>query len=429
MFRRSIGLAAYLAFSARAEGWACRKLEARLAQGKEDPDRINERKGIASVARPDGPLVWLHAASVGESLALLEIIREIEEDWPEVNLLMTTGTRTSAELMAKRLPARVIHQFVPVDALAFVRAFLDHWSPDLAIWTESEFWPAILHETEKRKVPIVSINARLSKKSHDRWRWIPGFMSSMLRRFSLILAQDDDTKTHLARLGAQKGQVITTGTLKEGAQPLEYDEDERARFATVLAGREVWLAASTHPGEETIAAKAHDIARKTNPGLLLILAPRHPERGDDLAAELRDQGWNLAQRSAQEPCTEETEIYLADTLGEMGLWYRLAPVSFVGGSLVEIGGHNPFEPAGLGSAILNGPHVANFAGIYRRFADAGAAIEIQDAASLASGVSETLRPDIAARAATAAWDITSEGAGVTDVVIEHLEPYLVEIAK
>jgi len=308
-----------------------------LAKGKEDPKRLDERKGIASRERPHGPLVWFHAASVGESLALLEVVREISEDWPEINLLMTTGTRTSAELMAKRLPKRVIHQLVPVDALAFVRTFLNHWSPNLAIWTESEFWPSILHETHARGIPIVSINARLSKRSHDRWRWFPGFMRSMLRRFSLILAQDDATKSYLSQLGAKRGQVITTGTLKEGAQPLEYDEDERARFSSVLEGREVWLAASTHEGEEAIVTKAHGIARRTNPGLLLILAPRHPERGGELASELRAQNWNLAQRTAGEPCTEETEIYLADTLGEMGLWYRLAPVSFIGGSLVDIG--------------------------------------------------------------------------------------------
>jgi len=226
-------MSAYLAFSARAEGWATRKLEKRLAAEKEDPARVDERKGIASFERPAGPLVWFHAASVGESLALLEVLRLITEDWPHLKILVTTGTRSSALLMAKRLPTGALHQYVPVDALPFVRRFLDHWRPDLAIWTESEFWPAILHETHKRKVPILSINARLSQLSHDRWRWIPSFMGSILRRFSLILAQDDDTARFLKRLGARSSKVVTTGTLKEGAQPLAYDNAERMRFAEI----------------------------------------------------------------------------------------------------------------------------------------------------------------------------------------------------
>lgn len=426
---RSLGLAAYLAFSARAEGWAERKLETRLADGKEDPERLDERKGIASIARPQGPLLWFHAASVGESLALLEVIRVISEAHPGLNLLVTTGTRTSAELMANRLPKNALHQFVPVDARSYVCNFLDHWQPDLAIWTESEFWPRILHETHKRGTPLVSINARISKRSHDRWRWFPGFMRSLLRRFSLILAQDDETRRYLNRLGAAAGTVITTGTLKESARPLVYDEAERARFAEVTAGREVWFAASTHPGEEEIVVAAHAIARRATPDLLLILAPRHPERGDALTQTMREEGWNVAQRSAGDPMHSETEIYLADTLGEMGLWYRLAPVSLVGGSLVDLGGHNPYEPAGLGSAILYGPYVRNFATVYERLTDAGGAIPVSDAPSLASAVSETLRPDIAARAATAAWDVSSEGAGVTDLVLTHLEPHLAKLPR
>lgn len=429
MFSRSLAMSAYLAFSARAEGLATRKLEKRLSAGKEDPDRIDERKGVAGLARPAGPLIWFHAASVGESLALLEVLRLIAEDWGHINILVTTGTRTSAELMAKRLPAGAQHQFVPVDALPYVRRFLDHWQPDLAIWTESEFWPATLHETHKRKVPIVSINTRLSKVSHDRWRWIPSFMGSILRRFSLILAQDDATARYLKRLGARSDKVITTGTLKEGAQPLTYDEGERARFADVCAGRDIWLAASTHPGEEKIIVRAHSRARRSNQDLLLILAPRHPERGPELAAALRDQRWQVAQRSQNEPCTTETDIYLADTLGEMGLWYRLATVSFVGGSLVDVGGHNPYEPAGLGSAILHGPFVSNFVPVYDRLADAGAAQKVEDAMALANALSETLKPDVAAQFATAAWDVASEGAGVTDTVLEHLTPYLERLGK
>ena len=420
----SIGLAAYLAFSARAQNLAARKLDLRLQEGKEVPERIDERKGKSEHPRPNGPLVWFHAASVGESLSILELVKRLGDDRPDINFLVTTGTVTSAAVMADRLPERSLHQFVPLDILDYVRKYLDHWQPDLAVWTESELWPALMHETHKRGIPMLLINARLSHAANARWRWLPGAARSLLRRFEYVLAQDDNTARYLRRLGLPKNKLEVSGTLKEGSAALPYDEDERSRLAQHLAVRPVWLAASTHEGEEELAAAAHAVAARSAQRLLLIIAPRHPDRGSAIAQTLQTQGWDIKRRSKGEVPDSDTQIYLADTLGEMGLWFRLAPVSFLGGSMVRIGGHNPFEPAALGSAIIHGPHVHKMADIYDKLSAAGATVEVKTAAELAAAVGQLLSPDRAAEMAHAAWEVSSSGAEVTDRALELLQDYL-----
>lgn len=421
----SFVLSAYLTFSRRFTAFYERTLTRRLADGKEDGDRIDERRGIASRERPPGSLIWFHAASVGESVSLLELIRRLGEDVPEAKILVTTGTVTSARVMENRLPDNAFHQYVPLDAVLWVRRFLEHWRPDLAIWTESELWPALLVETNTRDIPMLLLNARMSKKSHDRWRFLlAGAARSLLGRFQAAQVQDAVTAGHLRRLGLPEERMEITGTLKEGAAALPHDEMERSEMATKLSGRPVWLAASTHDGEEEIVIAAHKKAVRSNPRLLLILAPRHPRRGDEIADLLRREDVPSARRSLAEEIETDTQIYLADTLAEMGLWYRLAPISFVGGSLVPIGGHNPFEPAALGSAILHGPYVTNFVDIYQRLTEAGAAKLVGSSDALAASVGELMNPDLAATMANAAWEVSSAGASVTDraidLVIDHL---------
>lgn len=416
----SLALSAYLAFSARATRFAERKLATRLEAGKEDPDRIDERRGVASVPRPDGPLIWFHAASVGESLSLLELIRRMSETRPDLNFLVTTGTVTSAQVMAARLPPAAQHQFIPVDVLPYVRRFLDHWKPDLAIWTESEFWPALITETKARGTQMVLINARMSKTSHDRWRFLRGMARSLLSRFDAAHVQDDITAGYLRRLGVPSERLHVTGTLKEGAAALPCDEDERTRMAQHLNGRPVWLAASTHEGEEEKILDAHAQALRVNHRLLMILVPRHPHRADDVEKLIIRKKCSVVRRSTGERPGPDTQVYLADTLGELGLWYRLSPISFVGGSLEPIGGHNPFEPAALGSAILHGPYVTNFVDIFQRLAEAKASCLVTSPDSLADAVNELLNPDKAAALAHAAWEVCSAGADVTDQALEML---------
>lgn len=420
----SLALSAYLAFSARAEARGRRTLEKRLASGKEDPDRLGERRGEPSRSRPDGPLIWFHAASVGESLSLLEVIKRLSKIDADLNFLITTGTVTSAEILAARLPDRCVHQFVPIDVRSFVRSFLDHWRPDLAVWTESEFWPCLILETHARGTPLLLLNARISATSLKRWRWLGNAARTLLEKFESVQAQDDLTAAALRRLGLPPEKLTVTGTLKEGTPPPPCDEAELARLTKTLGSRMVWAATSTHPGEEEMVAEAHQIARKATLRLLLILAPRHASRGPEVAKTLRALGLSVAQRSKGEIPTDDTQVYLADTMGELGLWYRLAPVSFVGGSLVDIGGHNPFEPAALGSAILHGPYVSNFADIYDRLDHASAAIAVAGQAQLAQAVTDLMRPDKRAPMAYAAWEVSSSGADSTDkaiaLILDHL---------
>ncbi len=414
---RSALLGLYLALSARAGGFAQSRLRQRQADGKEDPRRLDERMGLAGRQRPEGRLIWFHAASVGEAASLLELVRRLADGRPDLTCLVTTVTVTSSQFLASRLPEGCIHQFAPVDVLPWVARFLDHWRPELAVFTESELWPATLWEIRRREIPALLINARISHRSYRRWRTARGLARALLGRFERILAQDELAAEQLIALGADPDRIEVTGSLKEGAAPLTHDEAERVRIARAFAGRPIWLAASTHSGEEDIVLAANESVRQAQPNLTLILAPRHPERGDGLAAILRARGLSVAQRSKGEAIEPDTEVYLVDTLGEMGLWYRISPVSFVGGSLVEVGGHNPFEPALLGSAILYGPHVRNFEDAYRRLAAAGAALEVRSETELAGALRATLAPDRAAEMAAAAWEACSEGAEVTDAVI------------
>jgi 3-deoxy-D-manno-octulosonic-acid transferase len=423
---RSIALGLYRAWSARGgQSYAERRLRERVAEGKEDPARIGERRGAASLPRPEGRLVWFHAASVGESLSLVELIRRILEETDDVSILVTTGTVTSAGVMAERLPEGAVHQYVPLDARAFVRRFLDHWKPDLAIWCESEFWPTLISETHARGTPMMLVNARMSKASHDRWRFLRGMARSLLGRFDRALVQDDITAMYLRRLGMDPDRMEVAGTLKEGAAALPCDEEDRRETSAALRGRPVWLAASTHDGEERVILDAHDLALKANPRLLLILVPRHPARGDEIAQMLQAEGWRYNRRTAGEMPESDAQVYLADTMGELGLWYRVSPISFVGGSLQPVGGHNPFEPAALGSAILHGAYVTNFVDIYRRLTAAKAARLVSGPDTLAEAVNELLNPDRAAAMAHRAWEVVSAGAEVTDrtldAVLERLD--------
>lgn len=424
--KSSILLNLYLAWSARgARAFAERKLRERLAAGKEDAERLDERRGVASRPRPDGPLVWFHAASVGESLAVLELVRRLLEDREDLHVLVTTGSVTSAAVMADRLPDHAMHHFVPLDAKPFVTAFLDHWKPDVAIWTESELWPTLVVETHARDIPMLLLNARMSKASYDKWRFTGGMARNLLQRFQMALVQDDLTMVYLRRLGMPVERMTVMGTLKEGAAALPCDEEDRSEMAAILAGRPVWLAASTHEGEERMILQAHRLAMRSSPRLLLILVPRHPERGDEIATLLQSDKWRFTRRTADEVPVDEAGVYLADTLGELGLWYRLSPISFVGGSLVAIGGHNPFEPAALGSAILHGPYVTNFVEIYDRLREGAAARLVSSPEKLANHVSSLLSPEQAASMAAAAWQVISDGADVTDralaLVIDTLD--------
>ncbi len=401
-------------------------LARRRAAGREDPARADERRGIAGLARPPGGLVWLHAASVGESLSALSLIERILDDHPACHLLMTTGTVTSAHLLAERLPPRAIHQYVPVDRPQWVRGFLDHWRPDLALWMESEFWPNLVGATQSRGIAMILVNARMSAKSFVGWRRWPGMIRPLLAGFAERLAQDEDEAGRLRALGAPGVKV--TGNLKFAARPLPVDEDALGHVLGACGGRPLWLAASTHPGEDAIAAQVHQRLKPTHPGLLTVIAPRHPSRGAAIAQSLADGGLIVARRAADDPITPQTDIYVADTLGEFGLLYRLSPVAFIGGSLVPHGGQNVLEAARLGAAVIHGPHMDNFRAAIAQLGSAGGAIEVTGAESLGDAVAGLLADPVARdRQVEAARSVASGQDGVLDAVLKELAPYLAAI--
>ncbi|MDB5361274.1 MAG: kdtA [Rhodospirillales bacterium] len=404
-------------------------LARRARRGKEDPARRDERFGRAAKPRPAGPLIWAHAASVGESLSLLPLIDRLLDRLPTAEVLVTSGTVTSASLLAQRLPARAFHHYVPIDHPDAVEGFLSHWRPDLAIWVESELWPNLVAGTRRRGVPMVLLNAKMSERSMRGWQRFPGMIGHLLGCFDLVLAQDAAQAARLNRLGARA--AVTVGDLKSSAAPLPADPAELAALARAIGDRPVWLAAQTHEGEETIVAEAHGILAARHPDLLTLLAPRHPSRAPAIAALLAARGLSVASRSAGEPIQPATAVYLADTLGEMGLFYRLGGIVLVAGSLLPpgtLGGHNPIEPALLGAAILHGPDMVNCAANAAVLHAAGAALEVADAASLAATVAALLdKPARRTAMGLAARTAAEAQSGVVDGVMARLEPLIVPL--
>jgi 3-deoxy-D-manno-octulosonic-acid transferase len=427
--RFSPTLALYLAAGRAAGPLVRRMLLRRARRGKEDPARLGERLGRAGRARPEGPLVWLHGASVGEGLSMLGLIEALGAARPDLKFLATTGTVTSAKLMAARLPEGAVHQYAPVDLGSAVTGFLDHWRPDLCIWVESEFWPGLIHAASARGAPLALVNARVSAGSERGWRHAPGLIRALLGRFEVIAAQTAETAARLERLGAPAGRVAVTGSLKAGIGAPDAGP-ARVALAAEIGERPVWLAASTHAGEEVAAAEAHGVAAAAVPGLLTIIAPRHPERGAEIAETLRGLGHTVALRSRGEAVTAATGIYVADTLGEIGAWLRLAEAAFVGGSLALRGGHNPYEPAMLNVPILHGPDTANFAVEYEALATAGGARAVRDGPALGRALAGLLAdPGARLEMSVAARAALGDGAEALDKVMALLTPLLPEARR
>lgn len=379
-----LALTTYRTLTSLARPAAGLVLRLRARRGKEDPSRRGERLGAPAVVRPQGAVVWFHAASVGETNAVLPLIAALLARRPGLSVLFTTGTVTSARLAAARLPAGAVHQYVPLDAPEFVGRFLDHWRPGLAVFTEQEIWPNLVVESDARRIPLALVNARMSQSSFERWRRRPGFARPLFSRFRIVLAQTDALARQFTELGAPR--TLAAGNLKIDAPPPPVDAVELQRLQAALAGRPRLVAASTHEGEEAIVAAAHRALARSLAGFLTILAPRHPERGPAIAGMLKGQGFCVAQRSRGEQPGPHTDIYVADTIGELGTLYALAPVAFIGGSLVDKGGQNPVEAIRHGAAVLTGPHRSNFADAYGELVACGGAREVASAEALASCV-------------------------------------------
>lgn len=412
LYSAGVGLTAF------AMPWWLRQ---RIARGKELPDRWRERFGEASAERPEGPLIWVHAASVGETNSILTMLDHFAVKGASV--LLTTGTVTSETVVRGKLPKGALHQFAPLDHAPWITRFLNHWRPDLALRVESEIWPHTLAILSKREIPIIQINARMSAKASRGWKLVPGMAHGVFGCLDLVAAQSEDDRARFARFGSK--QTAVSGNLKLAIPSLSFDADQLGLLRTQLGDRKTWLAASIHPGEDRIVASAQAELKARHPGVLAVVAPRHAERGGNMAERMQAMGLNVARRSLGQEITPATDIYMADTMGELGLLYRLCPVAFMGKSFTVGGGQNPAEPAQIGCALIWGPDMSNFTDLAAALETKGAAIRLLDPSVLPHAIEGLLaEASRVTRMAEAGRAYVAENTGALDKTLELLAPYL-----
>lgn len=419
-----ITLRAYRRLSAALTPLAPVLIRQRLKKNKEDPARLDERRGISQIERPAGPLVWIHGASVGEVLAAAALIERLRA--LGMRILLTSGTVTSAEIIAKRFPTDIIHQYIPYDSPRFVARFLDHWKPSLALFIESDLWPNLIISAAKRRLPMVLINARMSQRSFPRWQKFSATIGALLGRFEICLAQSETDAERFSALGSRS--VVVTGNLKLDVQAPPGDAVKLDKLMAVTRGRPIIVASSTHPGEEEIILETHKTLTSFFPKLLTVIVPRHAHRGADIAQMITATGAQVALRSREELPQGTTDIYIADTMGELGLFYRLSPVVFIGGSLVPHGGQNPIEAVKLGASVVHGPHVFNFTDVYEALDGAGGAKLADSSEQLVKQLGQMLGNEAARDAAIEAGHrVVERLGGALDRTLHALEPYLMQL--
>lgn len=401
-----------------------RYIEKRKKMGKEDVKRFNERVGRPTKPRPDGRLIWLHGASVGESISMLPLINRLLEIYPDAHVMVTTGTTTSAEVMAKRLPERAFHQYLPIDNPVFAARFVRHWQPTIALWFESEFWPAMLSTIKRRNIPLILINGRISNKSFKRWQQFDFVIKELLDCFTACLGQSEEDAYRLRALGAKDAMCL--GNLKYAGLPIPVDAEKKKDIQDEIGERPVWLVSSTHSDEEAKIGRYIKELIAKHEGLLTIIAPRHPNRGVEIK-ELLQEKYQLktALRSANEKIMPETEVYIADTIGEMGIWYELCPIVFIGGSLVTHGGQNFMEPSRCRDAVIVGPHMHNFTDAMNRAKRADGVIQIDETVDLIDMVDQLLsNKELLEAKRSLAYNWATSEAKVLDGIAEKIQGYM-----
>ncbi|AIL65810.1 3-deoxy-D-manno-octulosonic-acid transferase [Rickettsiales bacterium Ac37b] len=390
---------------------------------KEDKKRFNERLGKASVKRPIGKLLWIHAASVGESLSVISLLNLIKEKFPDIKILITTGTVTSAAIIKQKLSTYIMHQYIPIDNIIYVRKFLNYWKPDLSIWLESELWPNLIFEAAT-SCNLILLNARMSETSYLRWLKLPKFIESLLGQFSIIIPQSKGDIEKFQNLGAKK--TIYLGNIKYSALPLSFSEPELDKLKYMIKDRKFWVAASTHRGEEEKIANVHLKLKALYPGMLTIIIPRHPSRAEFIKEMLSAKELNVVVRTNNDEIKDNTDIYLVDTLGELGLFYHLTEIAFIGGSLITNGGgHNPIEAAHHNCAIIMGPYQLNFSEICQAFKEKEAILLLESEQELTSTLQMLFEnSDNRLSLALAAKNLVNEMSDIVHNVLTHLSPWI-----
>lgn len=400
-----------------------RYIKRRQQNGKEDVKRFNERIGKPSMKRPEGKLIWFHGASVGESLSMLPLINKLLENYPDAHIMVTTGTVTSAEVMGKRLPERAFHQYIPIDNPKFVTRFIKHWHPDLVLWFESDLWPALLSGIKRKNIPLILVNGRISNKSFKRWQQFDFISKELLGCFTYCLGQSEEDAYRLRVLGAKDSMCL--GNLKYAGINPPVDADKKAEILEQIEGRPLWAVSSTHSDEELKIGKFLKRVIEKVPGLMTIIAPRHPNRGPEIQAQLNELGLKTALRSKGEKISKTTDVYIADTIGEVGIWYDMAPIVFIGGSLIPHGGQNFMEPSRFRDAVLVGPHMHNFTDAMNRAKKADAVIQVNDVVELEEALLQLLtNKDLLEAKRSLAYNWAYGEAKVLDGIVEKVKGYI-----
>lgn len=414
-------LSAYRMLGSAAYPFIGTYISYRASRGKEERARRRERYGKTLIARPQGPVIWAHAASVGESVAMAPLIESIAATG--IHIVMTTGTVTSAKLVADQLGNQVIHQYAPLDLQPAVNNFLDHWKPDLVIGCESEIWPATVLSLGTRHIPQVLVNGRLSDRSFASWQKRPELAEALFENFAHVIAQSELDGERFRTLGARP--VSVSGNLKVDTAPAPADPQVLAAFQHQIGGRRTWAAISTHDGEEEIAAEVHQMLKVRYPRLVTIIVPRHPNRAEAIEAMLAEKGLKVAARSRGDVIEADTDILLGDTIGEMGLYLQLTEVAFIGNSLTKEGGHNPLEPAVMGTAVLTGKNVQNFRDSFQRLIKNGGARVVKDRNMLAGAINFLFNnPEHLNTMIRAGADTVKDMRGALNRTLNSLEPFI-----
>lgn len=398
-------------------------IQKRIEIGKEDTKRFNERIGRPLKERPEGKLIWFHGASVGESVSMLPLINKLLETSDDTYVMVTTGTTTSADIMGKRLPERAFHQYIPIDNPAFTKRFVKHWQPDLVLWFESDFWPAMLSTIKKKNIPLVLVNGRISNKSFKRWQQFEFLSKELLSCFTFCLGQSEEDAYRLRVLGAKESACL--GNLKFAGLPIPIDENKKNTILSQTADRRIFCISSTHENEEYQLGRHFKELFSKHPETLILIAPRHPNRGPDIKKQIQDLGYTVALRSAKEEISAKTQVYIADTIGELGIWYDISPIVFIGGSLIPHGGQNFMEPSRMHDAVIVGPYMHNFTEAMQRAQKANGIIQAVDAEEVISTVIQLLdNKDLLEAKQSLAYNWATGEAKVLDGIVEKVKGYL-----
>ena len=398
-------------------------IQKRIEIGKEDVKRFNERIGRPIKERPEGKLIWFHGASVGESVSMLPLINKLLENSPDTYVMVTTGTTTSADIMGKRLPERAFHQYIPIDNPAFAKRFVKYWQPDLVLWFESDFWPAMLSTIKKKNIPLVLVNGRISNKSFKRWQQFDFISKELLSCFTFCLGQSEEDAYRLRVLGAKDSMCL--GNLKFAGLPIPVDEEKKKEITKQIGKRRIFCISSTHENEEQMLGKHFKRLFERHPDSFVLIVPRHPQRGEAVKQQIQELGYNVSLRSANEKITPKTQVYIADTIGELGIWYSISPVVFIGGSLIPHGGQNFMEPSRLKDAVIVGPYMHNFTEAMQRAQKANGIIQVNDAEEVMDMVIQLFdNKDLLEAKQSLAYNWANGEAKVLDGIAEKVKGYL-----